>query len=69
MMALAAVTEDTGRFLGIKPPIYRRRMDFYRNDAEFDCARARACSAGHLPSTSKKGFRRTLESYRQAGWI
>ena len=40
MQALAAMTEDTCGVLGIKPPIYRRRMDFYRNDAGFDCSHA-----------------------------
>ncbi len=69
MMALAAVTEDTGNFLGIKPPIYRRRMDFYRNDAEFDCSRARRV-LGWAPAVDlEEGFRRTLDSYRQSGWI
>lgn len=69
MMALAAVTEDTGKFLGIKPPIYRRRMDFYRNDAEFDCSRARRVLGWKPAVDLEEGFRRTLESYRESGWI
>jgi dihydroflavonol-4-reductase len=41
MLGLAAVTEDVCRLLKIDPPLYRRRMDFYTNDAAFDCSRAR----------------------------
>ena len=65
MMALAAVTEDTGKFLGIKPPIYRRRMDFYRNDAAFDCSRAMRVLGWKPQVDLEEGFRRTLESYRR----
>jgi dihydroflavonol-4-reductase len=69
MMALAAVTEDTGKFLGIKPPIYRRRMDFYRNDAAFDCARAMRVLGWKPQVDLEEGFRRTLESYRLEGLV
>ena len=40
MLALAAVVEDTCKVLKIDPPIYRRRMDFYLNDAAFDSRQA-----------------------------
>jgi dihydroflavonol-4-reductase len=69
MMALAAVTEDTGKFLGIKPPIYRRRMDFYRNDAAFNCARAMRVLGWKPQVDLEEGFRRTLESYRLEGLV
>ncbi|HWN05666.1 MAG TPA: NAD-dependent epimerase/dehydratase family protein [Steroidobacteraceae bacterium] len=69
MMALAAVTEDTGKFLGIKPPIYRRRMDFYRNDAAFDCSRAMRVLGWKPQVDLEDGFRRTLESYRLEGLV
>lgn len=42
MMWLAALTEDVCRSLKLRPPIYRRRMDFYLNDAVFSSARARS---------------------------
>ncbi len=42
MMWLAAITEDVCSRLKIKPPIYRRRMDFYLNDAVFSSGRAQA---------------------------
>jgi nucleoside-diphosphate-sugar epimerase len=41
MLALAAMTEDVCGLFGVKPPLYRRRMDFYISDAAFDSSRAR----------------------------
>ena len=40
MLALAAVVEDVCTKFNVAPPIYRRRMDFYLNDAAFDSSRA-----------------------------
>lgn len=42
MMWLAAIVEDACGRLKIKPPIYRRRMDFYLNDAAFSSKRAQS---------------------------
>jgi dihydroflavonol-4-reductase len=58
MLGLAAVTEDVCRWLKINPPLYRRRMDFYTNDAAFDCSRARSV----LGWTPKVGLREGLAS-------
>jgi len=69
MLALAAVTEDVCNLLGVKPPIYRRRMDFYLNDTAFDCSRARNVLGWKPAVDLEEGFGRTLESYRQEGWI
>jgi len=69
MLALAAVTEDACNLAGIKPPIYRRRMDFYRNDAEFDCSRARTVLGWSPAVDLEEGFGRTLASYRQEGLV
>lgn len=69
MLALAAVTEDVCNLLGVKPPIYRRRMDFYVNDAAFDCSRARNVLDWKPAVDLAEGFGRTLESYRQERWI
>lgn len=51
MLWLAAVTEDVCAKLKIKPPIYRRRMDFYLNDAVFSSERARSV-LGWRPAVS-----------------
>ncbi len=40
MLWLAGVTEDVCSKFKVKPPIYRRRMDFYLNDAVFSSSHA-----------------------------
>ena len=69
MLLLAAVVEDACRLIGVKPPIHRRRMDFYRNDAAFDCSRAGRVLDWKPRVDLEEGFRRTLDSYRAAGRI
>jgi dihydroflavonol-4-reductase len=69
MQMLAAVTEDACKLVGVDPPIYRRRMDFYVNDAAFDCSRARSVLAWKPAVDLEDGFARTLESYRQSGLV
>lgn len=55
--------------LGIEPPIYRRRVDFFTKSRAFDISRARA-ELGYAPAVSlREGIRRTLEWYRKVGWI
>ena len=55
--------------LGIEPPIYRRRVDFFTKSRAFDIARARA-ELGYDPKVSlREGIHRTLEWYRTAGWL
>jgi nucleoside-diphosphate-sugar epimerase len=55
--------------LGIEPPIYRRRVDFFTKSRAFDISRARA-ELGYAPLVSlREGIRRTLEWYRAQGWL
>jgi nucleoside-diphosphate-sugar epimerase len=55
--------------LGIEPPIYRRRVDFFTKSRAFDISRARA-ELGYAPQVAlRDGIRRTLEWYRKAGWV
>lgn len=55
--------------LGIEPPIYRRRVDFFTKSRAFDITRART-EIGFAPAIGlHEGIRRTLAWYRDHGWI
>lgn len=55
--------------LGLEPPIYRRRVDFFTKSRAFDISRARQ-ELGYAPAVSlREGIARTLAWYRRAGWI
>jgi len=64
-----AVCEAVCKPFGIEPPLYRRRVDFFTKSRAFDISRARA-ELGYAPTVGlREGIRRTLEWYRQAGWM
>jgi dihydroflavonol-4-reductase len=55
--------------LGIEPPLYRRRVDFYTKSRAFDITRARR-EIGFAPQVAlTEGITRTLNWYRCHGWI
>jgi nucleoside-diphosphate-sugar epimerase len=55
--------------LGIEPPIYRRRVDFFTKSRAFDISRARA-ELGYAPQVAlREGIRRSLAWYRGHGWL
>src|SRR4029453_6901961 len=55
--------------LGIEPPLYRRRVDFFTKSRAFDISRARA-DLGFAPAVGlREGIGRTLEWYRGQHWI
>lgn len=64
-----ALCEVVCKPLGIAPPLYRRRVDFFRKSRAFDISRARR-ELGYAPAIGmREGIRRTLEWYRDNGWI
>ena len=69
MLAAAAVVEDISRALHVDPPIYRRRMDFFSSDSEFDTARARRLLDWAPQVELPDGVRRTAEDYRRTGLL
>jgi nucleoside-diphosphate-sugar epimerase len=55
--------------LGIEPPIYRRRVDFFTKSRAFDISRARR-EIGYAPQVGlREGITRTLNWYRAEGWL
>ena len=65
MLGLAAVVEDVCAALKIDPPIYRRRMDFFHSDSEFDTSRARRVLDWEPKVDLREGSGRTLEDYQE----
>jgi dihydroflavonol-4-reductase len=64
-----AVCEAICAPLGIEPPIYRRRVDFFTKSRAFDISRART-ELGYAPRVGlREGARRTLAWYREAEWM
>jgi nucleoside-diphosphate-sugar epimerase len=65
----AAAVEAVCRPLGVQPPIYPRRVDFYAHDYEFDTTRARH-ELGFAPRVDmEEGLRRTIAAYREEGLL
>jgi nucleoside-diphosphate-sugar epimerase len=55
--------------LGIEPPLYRRRVDFFTKSRAFDISRARS-ELGYAPQVGlREGIQRTLKWYRERGWL
>jgi nucleoside-diphosphate-sugar epimerase len=69
MLGLAAVVEDVCAKLKVDPPIYRRRMDFFHSDSEFDTSRARRVLGWEPRVDLREGISRTLEDYRASGQL
>ena len=56
--------------LGIEPPLYRRRVDFFTKSRAFDITRARTRARLRAArSACATGIRRTLAWYREQGWL
>lgn len=55
--------------IGIEPPIYRRRVDFFTKSRAFDIGRAQR-ELGYAPAVGlQEGIARTLAWYRTHGWL
>lgn len=55
--------------LGLEPPLYRRRVDFFTKSRAFDISRARA-ELGFAPQVGlSDGIQQTLAWYREHGWL
>jgi nucleoside-diphosphate-sugar epimerase len=67
MLGVAAVVEDACAALKVDPPIYRRRMDFFHSDSEFDTSRARRVLDWEPKVDLREGIQRTLEDYQRSG--
>jgi len=65
----AFVCESVCRPLGIEPPIYRRRLDFFIKDRAFDISKAKRL-LGYQPKVDlRTGLRLTAEWYQKEGLL
>jgi nucleoside-diphosphate-sugar epimerase len=61
--------ESVCKPLGIEPPIYRRRVDFFRKDRAFDISKAKK-ELGYEPMVDlKTGIKITADWYRENGYL
>ena len=69
LMVAARLCEWLCKPLGIEPPLYPRRLDFFLKNRAFSIAKAQR-ELGYQPKVDlDEGLRRTFEWYRTAGWI
>lgn len=65
----AAVVEQVSKTLGIKPPVFRRRLSWYKTNRAFRIDRAKQ-ELGYQPRVSlREGLARTASWYRSAGYL
>jgi len=55
--------------LGIDPPIYRRRVDFFTKSRSFDISKAKTILGYNPQFNTEKGIRRTAEWYKEQGYL
>jgi len=69
VVALGHVVEKVCKPLGITPPIFPRRVDWYRQNRAFDISRARG-ELGYEPRIElEEGLRQTGRWYREMGYL
>jgi nucleoside-diphosphate-sugar epimerase len=69
LQLLGDVVEAACKPLGVEPPIYRRRVDFFTKTRAFDWSKARE-ELGYRPSGSiEDEVRDIIRSYRELGWL
>lgn len=69
MQTLGTVCETVCAPLGIKPPIFRRRVDFFTKSRYFDNSKAQR-ELGFAPAQSfEKEVKDAVQWYRQNGWV
>jgi len=69
MEPVAWLCETLCKALGLRPPLHRRRLSFFKHNRAFSIEKARRV-LGYEPRVDlEEGFRRTIESYRNEGLL
>jgi nucleoside-diphosphate-sugar epimerase len=69
MRMLAAITEDVCAVLKVAPPLYRRRLEFYTVDVQYDIRKARDLLGWSPQIALDSGLRLSADWYRQQGLL
>lgn len=69
VMAAAAACETICRPLGIQPPLYRRRVDFFTHHRSFDVSKAERVLGFRAEVPLEEGLRRLADWYRSEGLL
>jgi nucleoside-diphosphate-sugar epimerase len=67
--AAAVLCEKLCRPLGIEPPLYPRRLDFFLKDRAFRIDKAKRVLSWEPQVNLDQGIRQTLAWYRTQGWL
>ena len=67
--AAAFLCEMICRPLGIEPPLYRRRLDFFTKDRAFDISKAKKELNYNPKVPLKEGLTRTAKWYKENRWL
>ncbi|MFQ5822473.1 MAG: NAD-dependent epimerase/dehydratase family protein [bacterium] len=65
----AILCETICRPLGIEPPIYRRRLDFFKKNRAFDISKAKLLLSYEPRVDLRTGLRKTAQWYRNQGLL
>lgn len=68
-LILGSVCESICKPLGIEPPIYRRRVDFFTKDRSFNTSKAKKELGFHPEVDMATGIKRTSEWYRMNKYL
>jgi nucleoside-diphosphate-sugar epimerase len=69
VVAAGHICEKLCKPFGITPPIFPRRVDWYRQNRAFDISRAKR-ELGYVPRVElDEGLRRTGRWYREQGYL
>lgn len=69
MQILGEICERICRPLGIEPPLYRRRVDFFAKNRHFDISKARRLLDYEPALSTREEVAETVKWYKQSGWI
>ena len=69
MQWLCATTEAICLLLNVKPPLFRRSMDFFTRSLEFDVTKAQTCLGFRSQTNIPTGVAKTVAWYKANGFL